>query len=142
MLRGPRTPAGASAGNGSQFEVIVGPLRKGADHAASGHHPIETSRLGTHREHLRVRCSPCGGCPGKSELPEGKPFQPMTSASIGVENQLHTHDSSVFLMPRVFANSSEDLPCLLQRRDICNLYDAPRVVCVDDKCHYVRCRKN
>ena len=33
VLRGPRTPAGASAGNGSQFEVLVGPLRTGADYA-------------------------------------------------------------------------------------------------------------
>ena len=66
------------------------PRKAGGDYATSGHHPIATSRLGTHRENRRVRCSPCGGCPGKSELPEGKPFQPMTSASIGVENQLHT----------------------------------------------------
>jgi hypothetical protein len=27
-------------------------------HAASEHQPIETSRLGAHREHRRVRCSP------------------------------------------------------------------------------------
>jgi len=34
VLRGPRTPAGASAGNGGQFQVLGGHLRAGTDHAA------------------------------------------------------------------------------------------------------------
>ena len=45
-LRGPRTPAGASAGNGGQFPVLREPLKTGADHPPSGHHPTATSCLG------------------------------------------------------------------------------------------------
>ena len=45
-------------GTGSQFPVLGGPLITGAEHATSGPHPIATSRLGTHRENRRVRCSP------------------------------------------------------------------------------------
>ena len=67
LLRGPRTLAGASPGTGGQFPVLGGLLRTGADHATSGPHPIATSRLGTHRERRRVRCSPSESDPDESE---------------------------------------------------------------------------
>jgi len=107
-------------------------------HATSGHHPIATSRLGTHREHRRVRCSHCGVCPGKSELPEGKPLQPLTSASISALNELHTLDGAIALAPKVIALISEDPPRLLNLLVVPDLHDVPGIVGVDRLYHRIR----
>jgi len=80
----------------------------------------------------------CNAPSGKTELPEGKPLQPLTSASISALNQLHTLDSSIALVPRVLADRGEDLPCILQRLVIPDLHNAPGIVGVDRLYHRIK----
>jgi len=62
----------------------------------------------------------------------------MTSASIGVENQLQNLDSSIGFAPKVFADRREDLSRLLWRLAIPDHHNAPGIVGVNGIGHRVR----
>jgi hypothetical protein len=79
-----------------------------------------------------------GDAKNRAPLPKGKPINSDAFTLLGILKQLHALDDPVALVPRVFAEGRENLPCLLQRLEVANLDGAPGIVGLDGEGHRIQ----